>query len=87
LKGALRVFGALAEAGIDARPVVYDESFADEVKRDLLAANGVFVWVGPIHQGKTRAQLDPLLREVAATGIWVSAHPDTILTERNGEVL
>jgi hypothetical protein len=50
LKGALRVFGALAEAGIDARPVVYDESFADEVKRDLLAANGVFVWVDPIHR-------------------------------------
>jgi len=37
------------------------------------------VWVDPIHQGKTRAALDPLLREIALQGPWVSAHPDVIL--------
>jgi hypothetical protein len=75
----VRVFEALAASGIDAIPVVYDESFADAVRDELLAVDGVLVWVDPIHQGKTRAVLDPLLREIAAQGPWVSAHPDVIL--------
>lgn len=75
----VRVFEALAGAATEAIPVVYDESFADDVRNQLLTVDGVLVWVDPIHQGKTRASLDPLLREVAARGIWVSAHPDVIL--------
>src|SRR6202012_4521162 len=75
----VRVFEALAAVGIAARPVIYDETFADAVRDDLLAVDGVLVWVDPIHEGKTRAALDPLLREIAAQGPWVSAHPDVIL--------
>ena len=75
----VQVFEALAAVGIQARPVVYDETFADPVRDELQAADGVLVWVDPIHQGKTRAALDPLLREIAARGPWVSAHPDIIL--------
>src|ERR1700757_4722604 len=75
----VRVFEALADAGIEARPVIYDETFADEVRDQLLAVDGVLVWVDPIHQGKTRAALDPLLCEIAADGPWVSANPDVIL--------
>src|SRR6478672_3460766 len=74
-----RVFEELAAVDIHAEPAVYDEVFADEVRTQLLAAEGVLVWVDPIHQGKTREALDPLLREVAARGPWVSAHPDVIL--------
>jgi hypothetical protein len=48
--------------------VVYAEEFADEVRAQLLSANGVLVWVDPIHQGKTRAALDTLLRDVASCG-------------------
>jgi hypothetical protein len=75
----VRVFEALAAVGIEARPVIYDEAFADAVRDQLLAADGVLVWVDPIHQGRTREALDPLLREVAAQGPWVSAHPEIIL--------
>jgi hypothetical protein len=74
-----RVFEELAAAGIHAEPAVYDEAFADEVRDQLLRAQGVLVWVDPIHQGKTRIALDPFLRDVAAHGPWVSAHPDVIL--------
>src|SRR6185437_1797552 len=81
------VFEALATAGIDARPAIYDESFADELRDQLLTVDGVLVWVDPIHQGKTRAKLDLLLREVAKRGPWVSAHPDTILKMGVKEVL
>jgi hypothetical protein len=83
----VRVFEALAASGVEAFPVVYDESFADEVRSQLLAVDGVLVWVDPIHQGKTRAALDPLLREVAAQRPWVSAHPDVILKMGVKEVL
>src|SRR5205085_6840956 len=47
----------------------------------------VLVWVAPRSRGKPRAALDPLLREVAARGPWVSAHPDTILKMGTKEVL
>jgi hypothetical protein len=82
-----RIFEELAALGIEAEPAVYDEAFADEVRTQLLAADGVLVWIDPIHQGKTRQALDPLLREVAARGPWVSAHPDTILKLGVKEVL
>ena len=48
----VRVFEALAASGIEARPAVYDESFADAVRDLLLAVDGVLVWVDPIHQGR-----------------------------------
>jgi hypothetical protein len=45
------------------------------------------VWVGPISDGHDRSRLDPILREVAAKGVWVSAHPDVILKMGTKEVL
>src|SRR5580704_13036533 len=83
----VRVFEALAAAGVDARPAIYDESFADEVRRQLLASDGVLVWVNPIQDGRSRVGLDALLREAAARGVWVSAHPDVILKMGTKEVL
>src|SRR5215469_12011824 len=82
-----RVFDELAAVGIRAEPEVYDEDVADDVREQLLLADGVLVWVDPIHQGKTREALDPLLREVAARGPWVSAHPDIILKMGVKEIL
>jgi hypothetical protein len=82
-----RIFEELAALGIDAEPAVYDEDFADEVRTQLLAVDGVLVWVDPLSRGRTRAALDPLLREVAARGPWVSAHPDVILKMGTKEVL
>ena len=82
-----RVFEELSAVGIRAAPAVYDEEFADEVREQLLTMDGVLVWVDPLHAGKTRAALDALLRDVAAHGPWVSAHPDVILKMGVKEVL
>jgi hypothetical protein len=82
-----RVFEELAAIGIHAEPAVFDEEFADEVREQLLAVDGVLVWVNPLQDGKTRAVLDTLLRDVAARGPWVSAHPDIILKMGAKEVL
>jgi hypothetical protein len=81
------VFAALADLGIDAEPVVYEDNVLDAVRAQLATVDGVLVWVNPIHEGRNRANLDALLREVAARGVWVSAHPDVILKMGSKEVL
>ena len=73
-----RVFEGLAAVGIRAEPALFDEVFAEEVRTQLVTMDGVLVWVDPLHEGKTRVVLDPLLRDVATRGPWVSAHPDVI---------
>jgi hypothetical protein len=83
-----RVFEALAALGIDAEPAVYADDMADEVRAQLLRLDGVLVWVDPIsREGQDRAVLDAMLRDIAAKGIMVSAHPDTILKMGVKEVL
>jgi hypothetical protein len=81
------VFAALADAGVDAEPAVYEDDVADAVRAQLAPLDGVLVWVNPIHDGRKRAGLDALLREIAARGVWVSAHPDVILKMGTKEVL
>ena len=73
------VFAALADIGVDAKPVVYEDDVLDAVRAQLATFDGVLVWVNPIHEGRNRANLDALLREVATRGVWVSAHPDVIV--------
>ena len=82
-----KVCQALAEAGIQAEPAVYHDDFCEEVRRQLMQVNGVLVWVNPIEDGRDRARLDALLREVAVAGVFVSAHPDIILKLGTKEVL
>jgi hypothetical protein len=81
------VFAALADVGVDAEPVVYEDDVVDAVRAQLAAVDGVLVWVNPIHEGRNRTRLDALLREVAAHGVWMSAHPDVILKMGTKEVL
>jgi hypothetical protein len=45
------------------------------------------VWVNPLDDGRDRSRLDPMLRDVARAGVWVSAHPDVILKMGTKEVL
>src|SRR3984893_11859381 len=81
------VFEALAALGVRAEPVVYADDLALEVLDQLLQLNGVFVWVNPISDGQDRTTLDAMLRDVASTGVWVSAHPEVILKMGIKEVL
>jgi hypothetical protein len=81
------MFEALGDLGVEAEPVVYADDRIDAVRAQLLELDGVLVWVNPIEQGLDRSRLDPLLREVASRGVWVSAHPDVILKIATKEVL
>jgi hypothetical protein len=81
------VFTALADLGIVAEPVLYRDDARDVVGAQLLTYDGVLVWVDPVSGDRNRALLNELLRDVAARGVWVSAHPDTIDKIGTKEVL
>ena len=81
------LFEALAAAGVTARPAIYHDDFADEVAAQLRTVDLVQVWCNPIEGGRRRDRLDAVLREVAAGGVHVSAHPDAILALGTKDVL
>ena len=83
----LPLFQALAELGARAERAVYDEEFADEVRRQLMDVDGVLVWVNPTQDGRDRSALDAMLREAARAGVFVSGHPDVIARLGTKEVL
>src|SRR5436309_10840483 len=72
------VFAAFRALGVAAEPVIYSDDKVEAVRDRLLGLDGVLVWVNPIEQGLDRSELDPLLRDAAAAGVWVSADPDVI---------
>jgi hypothetical protein len=82
-----QIFAELRALGIEAEPAVYCEEMQDEVHAQLMKVDGVLVWVNPLEGDRTRERLDALLRDVAATGRFVSTHPDVILKMGVKEVL
>jgi hypothetical protein len=82
-----KIFAELTAQNIHAEPCVYCEEAADEVREQLLKVDGVLVWVDPLSDGRTRFQLDTMLREIASNSRWVSTHPDVTLKLGVKEVL
>ena len=81
------IFPALASVGLTGVPVVYHDDFRDDVREQLRGMQAALVWVNPIEQGCDRTQLDQLLRDAAAAGLYVSTHPDTILKLGTKQIL
>ena len=81
------IFQALAGLGVPAEPAVYSDEFCEEVRQQLMHVDIVLVWMNPIQDGRDRSILDAMLRDVADTGVYVSAHPDVILKMGTKEVL
>ena len=82
-----RIFEAFADREVRAEPVVYDDAVADRLGARMLELDAVLVWVDPIVRGQDRRVLDALLRDVAASGVVVSAHPDVIDAMGTKEIL
>lgn len=81
------LFRAFAARGVAAQPAVYNPGQLDDLRRQLLGVRGALVWVNPIEAGQPRDRLDDVLREVAATGVFVSTHPDVILKLGTKDIL
>jgi hypothetical protein len=69
------------------RTLSYHDARRDVVRREALQCNAVLTWINPFEPNLNRAALDALLRELATAGVWVSAHPDTILRIGTKDVL
>ena len=72
---------------IHVEAAIYHDDFCQEVREQLMQVDGVLVWVNPSEGGRDRSVLDSMLRDVAAAGVFVSAHPDVILKLGTKEVL
>ena len=81
------VFRALTALGAAPEPIVYADEVVEAARKQLLRADGVLVWVNPLTEGRDRVVLDALLREVADTGVWVSADPDVVSTLGTKDIL
>ena len=81
------LFDAFAAARVAVEPAVYSDDFAEEVETQLRRVDGVLVWSNPVESGRRRGRLDALLRRIADAGVFVSAHPDTILRMGTKDVL
>jgi hypothetical protein len=85
--GLTPLYVAFGQLSVELRPLVFEDGAIDEVRDQLLALDGVLVWVNPIQDGANRSNLDALLFEAASHGVWVSAHPAVIRKLGTKEVL
>jgi len=72
------VMEALRAAHFKPEAIVFFEEQAETVREALRGCAGALVWINPLADGRDRRVVDGLLREAAAHGTWVSAHPDVI---------
>lgn len=72
------VADALRDAGFTPVSHVYFDDDATALADVLARVGGALVWINPVADGRGRGTVDALLRQGAAKGVWVSAHPDII---------
>jgi hypothetical protein len=82
-----RIAAALADKGINVEGAPYVKDDVEQLRAQLLGVDGVLVWINPIVDGHDRTVLNKVLAEVAANGVFVSAHPDVIAKMGTKEVL
>ena len=82
-----RTAAALAEKGIAVEGAPYVADAVEDLRAQLMRVDGVLVWINPIVDGRDRTELNKVLADVAASGTFVSAHPDAIAKMGTKDVL
>ena len=82
-----RTAAALAEKGIAVEGAPYVAGDVEELREQLMRVDGVLVWINPIVDGRDKTELNKVLAGVAASGVFVSAHPDVIAKMGTKDVL
>src|SRR5215471_6188297 len=66
-----RTAAALAETGIAAEGAPYIADNLGKLRGQLMRVDGVLVWINPIVDGRDRMDLNKVLADVAASGVFV----------------
>src|SRR5215510_6342536 len=66
-----RTAAALAEKGIAVEGAPYIADDLEELREQLMRVDGVLVWINPIVDGRDRTDLNKVLADVAASGVFV----------------
>src|SRR5262249_54047368 len=82
-----RTAAALAEVEIAVEGAPYIAGDAEALRQQLMRVDGVLVWINPIFDGRDRADLNKLLADLAAAGVFVSTHPDVIAKMGTKDIL
>src|SRR5262249_22149522 len=82
-----RTAAALAERGMAVEGAPYFADGVANLREKLMRVDGVLVWINPIVDGRDRTDLNKVLADVAASGVFVSAHPDVIAKMGTKDVL
>lgn len=77
----------LVEKGWTVQTLTYHEARREMVRSEALACDAVLVWINPIEPELDRSSLDAFLNRLCASGVIVSAHPDSILKIGTKDVL
>lgn len=78
---------ALAEKGMAVEGAPYVADDVARLREQLTRVDGVLVWINPIVDGRDRTDLNKVLADIAASGVFVSAHPDVIAKMGTKDVL
>ena len=78
---------ALSEKGIAVEGAPYVADDVEGLRGQLMRVDGVLVWINPVVDGRDRTGLNKVLAEVAASGVFVSAHPDVIAKMGTKDIL
>jgi len=81
------LFDALGDLPVEIVPLPFGDDRVEEVRSHLSGLDGLFAWVNPIQDGANRQNVDRLLREASARGVFVSADPAVIMKMGTKEVL
>ena len=82
-----RTAAALAEKGIAVEGAPYVAGDVEGLRKQLARVDGVLVWINPIVDGRDRTDLNKVLADVAASGVFVSTHPDVIAKMGTKDIL
>src|SRR5262245_59754730 len=82
-----RTAAALAEVGIAVEGAPYIAGDAEALRQQLMGVDGVLVWINPVVDGRDRSDLNKVLADVAASGVFVSPHPDVIARMGTKDIL
>ncbi len=81
------IFDEFEARGARTEAILFREENADRLRAEMARLDAVLTWVDPIVDGRDRDVLDGMLRDLAAGGVYVSAHPDVLLKMGTKDVL